>query len=454
MPQDLNRVRVEGIDWPNLLPVTRLFRAFRMAIHPAKLGLGLLLAVLLYLGGIGMDLAWGPQVFPTELRSYRTQTPAEHRDTMRLLRRGATDATERAGIFQTLLREELTAFDDLIRSALVPDFGFTAFLSGQEQTGVIGAILRMTTTIPGWLYHTHPGFLATYLLYTFLLLCLIGGAICRHAALHATVRRPPTLADAVVFAARRYHHLVLSPLTPLLLILAIGMLLALAGLLFNVPVLDIFGGLGFGLMLAGGAVIALLLIGLVAGFGLMFPAVAVEGADFFDAISRAYGYVIGRPWHWVFYNVVLTIYGAITYLFVGLIVFLTLAATKSFADLLVFREVAEGVSRLDAMIADPRLGTLIPEAGDAKVTLTWSGKAAAWLIAVWVRLLILLLPAFAFSFYFSAQTWVYLLMRRSADGIDYREVYLETDAENLAPQTPDKIERDTPAPPTADQEGA
>jgi len=442
MPNDLNRVRVEGLDWPNLLPVTRLFGAFRMAIHPAKLGLGLLLAVLLYLGGIGMDLAWGPRVFPTELRSYHTQSPEEHRQTMQLLREGATDHTERAGIFQTLLREELAAFDQLIRAALVPDFGFSAFLSGEEQSGVIGAILRMTMTIPGWLYHTHPVFLASYLLYAFLLLCLIGGAICRHAALHATVRQPPTLAGACVFAARRYHHLLLTPLTPVLLMLGVGVLIALGGFLFNVPVLDMLGGLGFGLMLAGGAVIALLLVGWVAGFGLMFPAVAVEGADFFDAISRAYGYIIGRPWHWLFYNIVLTIYGAITYLFVGLIVFLTLAATKSFADLLVFREAAEGVSRLDAMLPAPQLGTLVPEASPHAETLNWSGKASGWLIAVWVRLLILLLPAFAFSFYFSAQTWVYLLLRRSADGVDYREVFREPSPDAEAAHTPDKIDAD------------
>jgi len=442
MHNDLNRVRVEGLDWPNLLPVTRLFGAFRMAIHPAKLALGLLLAVLLYLGGLGMDLAWGPRVFPTELRSYRTQSPEAHRETMQLLRRGAGEATERAGIFETLMREQIAAFDQLIRSALTPDFGFAAFLSGEQQTGVIGAILRMTMTIPGWLYHTHPGFLATYLLYTFLLLCLIGGAICRHAALHATVCQPPTLAGACVFAARRYHHLLLTPLTPVLLMLGVGLLVAAGGLLFNLPVLDVVGGLGFGLMLAGGAVIALMLVGLIAGFGLMFPAVAVEGADFFDAISRAYGYIIGRPWHWLFYNIVLTIYGAITYLFVGLIVFLTLAATRSFADLLVFREAAEGISRLDAMLPAPRLGTLVPEASPHAQTLGGSGKASAWLIAVWVRLLILLLPAFAFSFYFSAQTWVYLLLRRSADGVDYREVYRQPSPDADAEQTPDKIDAD------------
>lgn len=443
MPHDLNRVRVEGIDWPNLVPVTRLFGSFRMAIHPAKLGLGLLLAVLLYLGGVGMDLAWGPRVLPTELRGDHAQSVEQHQQTMNYLRQSldADSPETRSGIFETLLREQLSAFDSMIRSALSLEFGFGAFLAGDAGDGVIGAVMHMTVTIPGWLYHTHPGFLATYLIYAFLLLCLLGGAMCRHAALQATVRQSPTLPASVMFAARRYHHLLLTPLTPVILIAVIALLLAVAGgVLFNVPVLDVLGGLGFGLMLLGGLAIAMLLVGLVAGFGLMFPAVAVEGADFFDAISRACGYVIGRPWRWLFYNAVMVVYGAITYLFVGLVVFLTLAATKTFADLFVFRDAAQGVSRLDAMLPDPRLGALVPQASPHAQELGASGKAAGWLIAVWVRLLILLLPAFAFSFYFSAQTWIYLLLRRSADGIDYDEVYRDTGGAEDADTTPDKLD--------------
>ena len=36
--------------------------------------------------------------------------------------------------------------------------------------------------------------------------------------------------------------------------------------------------------------------GTVGGFGLMYPTVAVEGSDSFDAISRSFSYVFARPW--------------------------------------------------------------------------------------------------------------------------------------------------------------
>ncbi len=446
--QDLNRVHVEGIDWAELVPVTRMFGAFRMAIHPSKLALGLLLTVLLYLGGLGLDVAFGPRVHDREVARYQTTTPEAYETfitewnkaaAQRQLAPGNPDP--RHGVFETLLQEELAAFDRMIGHAIQLELGLTAFLTGQPREGVLGAILYMIIVIPGWLYHTHPGFLAAYMAFAFLLTCILGGAISRHAALQATIKRPPTIVAAVAFAATRYVHLVLTPLAPVIVIAGIGLLMAVAGLVFfNVPVLDLFGGLGFGLLLLGGLVIALIVIGWFGASGLMFPAVAVEDADFFDAISRSFGYVIGRPWRWLFYNLFMVIYGALTYLFVGLVVFLTLWATKVAADLFVFREVAQGVSRLDAMMPDPRLGQLMTQPTDAMEELNWSGKAAGWLITVWVRLLVLLMPAFAVSFFFSAQTWVYLLLRRSADGIGFDEVYTEPVPEAAAQSTPDKVE--------------
>ena len=394
-----------------------------------------------------MDLMWGPSVLPNEVDAYENLSLEDYHTFLGQVElvsgrsrsefAGVTFETD--GIFKTLLQEELAAFDHFIDSALRLHFGFTAFVSG-ERSGVIGSLIKMVVVIPGWLYHTHPGFLAVYLLFAFLLVCIAGGAICRHAALEAGPRSPPTLVHAVSFAAKRYHWLALCPVIPLAIIFVIGLILAVVGLLFNVPVLDVLAGLGFGLMLFGGLVISLLLIGGTAASGLMFPAVAAEDADAFDAVSRSYGYVFARPWHWLFYNAVAAVYGALTYLLVGLVVFLALWATKTFADMFVFRDAVPGVSRLDAMLVDPRLGNLVPEVSPASDSLSATGQAAAWLIAVWVRLLILLLPAFAVSYFFSAQTWVYLLLRRSADGVDYDQVHRDAKPDAAATLSPDKIE--------------
>ena len=57
--------------------------------------------------------------------------------------------------------------------------------------------------------------------------------------------------------------------------------------------------------------------------------------------------------------------------------------------------------------------------------LSTSGRIAASLVLVWVWLFIGLLAAFAVSFYFSAHTWIYLLLRHSADGTEFDDVFVE-----------------------------
>src|SRR5690606_5540165 len=101
--------------------------------------------------------------------------------------------------------------------------------------------------------------------------------------------------------------------------------------------------------LLGGVAIALTLIGLVLGSSLLFPAMAVEGADAFDAISRAFNYLLGRPWRFLFYWATMLVYGAVTYLFVGLMVYFSLWTTKAFVGWWVFSDTPAGVNRFDAI---------------------------------------------------------------------------------------------------------
>ena len=63
----------------------------------------------------------------------------------------------------------------------------------------------------------------------------------------------------------------------------------------------------------------LVLLGTVGGFNLMYPTIAVEGSDSFDAISRTFSYVYARPWRMLFYTLVAIVYGALCYLFVRLL---------------------------------------------------------------------------------------------------------------------------------------
>ena len=62
----------------------------------------------------------------------------------------------------------------------------------------------------------------------------------------------------------------------------------------------------------------------------MFPAIAYEDSDFFDAISRSFSSVYAKPWRMGFYTLVAAVYGAVCYLFVRFFVFLLLWATYGF----------------------------------------------------------------------------------------------------------------------------
>lgn len=438
-------VRVESLDWPALVPAIHLFRSFRMAIQPGNLLLALLAVVMLYLGGAAMDLVWGGRVYDREFTTYQTRSPERFAQFLKLMQEADAELPVgsrpvRHGIFDTLVRQEAQAFQQLVVAATELNFGTAGLLStGAESSaltrrpGVFGALWTMTLTIPGWLLKAHPGFFVTYLLYALALLVVFGGAICRLCALEATRQVRISSFAALRFSARRSGWLALAPLLPLGVALLIGLLLALAGFLtFNWPLLDIVGGLFFGLLLLGGFIMAVLLLGLAVSGGLLMPAVCAEGADAFDAVSRAYNYTLGRPWRFLFYSAVALVYGAITYLFVALLIFLALFLTRSALDVGVFRSlpavteaVTVGPDRLDAILPAPVFGRLMPEMNWEALKASRSATITAWLVVVWCKLLVALLPAFALSYFFATQTWIYLLLRRAADGTPLDVVYLE-----------------------------
>lgn len=437
MPEQNQRVVLDGIDWHGTLPFLRLFRSFGMAINPGRLLLSLMLVLLLYFGGTAMDFAWGERVNPIEVRKYERSDAQEYSTWLEGVRPDAqTDY-----IFKTLVDRQVAAFEQLVASATALDFGVADLAAGKgtESGGVIGALAAMVVHIPGWLYATHPGFLVVYLLYAFALTTLIGGAICRVAALDACLSEHTSAFAALRFGLDHWVQIMLAPLIPLGLVVVIKIVLAVVGwVFFNLMGLEVIGGVIYGLLLLLGFLATMLLIGLTLGVNLLTPAIAVEATDAFDAVSRAYNYVVGRFWRYLFYTAVLIVYGAVTYLLVGLVVFGTIWLTRNFLAAGAISEVADGVTRLDTVVPEPQFGQLLSEADWDQ--LDKSGTVTAVLVSVWNRLLIAILPAFAVSYYFNAQTWVYLLLRRSADLVEFDEVYVEPDPDDQNTSAGDKIE--------------
>ena len=122
-------------------------------------------------------------------------------------------------------------------------------------------------------------------------------AICRNSFRNVARDEQIPLKTALTFARRKFVGFLSAPLLPVLLIVVIGAMLFVGGLVLSVPVLgEVLGGLLMVLALVGGAIIALVLVGVAGGGGLLWPTVAVEGSDGFDAMSRSYSYFYSRPW--------------------------------------------------------------------------------------------------------------------------------------------------------------
>jgi len=443
MSESPHSVRVQEIDWTTLLPITRIFRSFRMAIHPPKLVVALMMVVLLYGSGRLLDVAWGPQVLPNEIAEYRVQ-PLDGYHQWREAN-SEVAAESRRPIFATLLNYKLARLNTLAASAASLDFGLEGLINERYRRDTVVGAVRDLFVLPGWMWQTHRVFFLISAIITLLLWAVFGGTISRMAALESARDHPISTIESVRFAVGRFVWFALTPVVPLLVVAGVAVALALGGLVFfNLPGLDIVGGLLFILALVGGLVIALILIGLALAIHLIYPAIAVEGTDGFDALARSYNYVVGRLWRTLLYQAVALVYGAITYLFVGAVIFATLVATHRFVGWGVMATTGDDgqTNRFDAIMPAPGVGNLAYMPDFA--ALDFSGKAAAVLVMVWSYLLIALVAAYAISFYFSVSTHIYLLLRRAADGTEFDDVYIDPVEEQLVaphpPAAPEKVE--------------
>ncbi|MEM9418038.1 MAG: hypothetical protein AAGA25_03145 [Planctomycetota bacterium] len=386
MPDSAHRVRLEGVDFSTAFPTLRLFESFRMALQPSKILLGLLMLLLIYFGGVGLDFIWGEQ-------------------------EGDSGQTYR--IFESTLNLELAYFHALINSAASFDLGLAALSSpAAGSPGMIGALHSMIVEAPAKVWNQHPVFFVILVSYVLIVKMVLGGAIARLAATQACAGQTVGLFETTRFTGPRVVWFVVSPLIPLFIAGVIWLVMAVAGwVLFNLPGLNVVGGLLFWLMLFGGFVAACCVIFAALGSGMLPSALAVEGTDAFDVVSRVFTFLLYRPIRYLILTAVMLVYGAFTYLIVGLIVFLTLWFTRSAAGI--------WVDGFDQLLPAAQLGQPLGELDTEG--LSSSEKATSWLIRVWSALLFGVSIAYAASYFFTAQTWLYLLLRRDVDGTDFAE---------------------------------
>ncbi len=262
---------------------------------------------------------------------------------------------------------------------------------------------------------------------------LFGGAIHRIAALHFGRDQKISIGQALRFSAGKFPSFYFAPLIPLGIIFVIGAFIAAGGLLFGSWGGGVVMGLLLPLALIGGLLIAFLLVGLGGGGALMYPTIAVESSDSFDAIGRSYSYVYGRPWRAAFYSLIATVYGVICYLFVRFCAYLTLAATHWFVGAGVWgggQTLSPTADKLDVLWPAPTFDNLMANAPSA--AMGGIEPVGAWLIWFWTMFVAATVLAFLLSFFASATTSIYFLLRRRIDATDLDDVYVDEPMDELA----------------------
>jgi len=389
----------------------KIFQTFRMAIQPSKLIIAFLAVTSIYLAGSIMDFSntvrakhkQGPQgkVTQTELDIYMINP-----DLLEAFIKSADKTGERTGVFSTLWHFGSKKYHD----ALDRLFAF-------DLPDVMANIRDYFKALT-WAVNEHPVYCTIFFLIQLVVFSIAGGAICRISALQFAQDEKPGLTEAIRFSINKFTSLVTSPLLPMVIIIIIGLFISLLGLIGNIRwVGDLMVAIFMLLALFAGAVLALGSIGTVAGFSLMFPAVAYDGSDCLDAISRSFSYVYARPWRMGFYTAIAAVYGSLCYIFVRFFAFLLIWCTHLFLQL----GILGNNKKLTTIWPAPTFPNLVvlPDLSAAN----WSEKFAAVVVYLLLVAVVVLVVSFIISFYFTANTIIYSLMRKKVDNIDLKDVY-------------------------------
>jgi len=387
----------------------KIFQSFRIAIHYKNLIIAFLAVAVICLAGWIMDFSktvvaiTGPQgrIIETELQIYMTNP-----DQLESYIEDARENSERTGVFSTLWRFAAGRFHDALNCL----FAFNI-------PGVVLSIADYFRAVT-WVVKYHLLYCIIFAAIKLIVIAIAGGAICRIAALQFARDEKPGLLEALRFSTNKFTSFVTAPLAPVGIIIFIGFFIFLLGLIGNIPWAgEVIMGIFMVLALIAGALMAVVSIGAVAGFNLMFPAVAYDGSDCFDAVSRAFSYVYAKPWRMIFYTAIAAVYGAICYIFVRFFAFLMLWITHRSLQL----GVLGGNKKLTAIWSGPSLTNLVDPPDLAAAN--WSQTVAAVLVYLLLLAVVVLVVSFILSFYFSANTIIYSLMRNKVDNTALDDIY-------------------------------
>jgi len=238
-------------------------------------------------------------------------------------------------------------------------------------------------------------------------------AITRRVAVEFAGAEEIGLRETFAFASREFRTTCAAPLIALVGIGLLWLMGSTIGWIGNIPGIgEPIAALLWGVQFLFGVILALILLGVAVAWPLMVAAHSAEGTDAFDALNRAYNYVFVRPWYSLWLLTVTIFYGSVVlYFLTGLV----------------------GVSlHLTEWMGGPHVNPGSSFAAE--------GSVAAAIGQFWSRGLASVLHAFIYSFFWTAVTISYFLLRKSVDAYPLNRVHrpspaTEANQEPLDPNT-------------------
>ncbi len=350
------------------LPWLHLFRTFRIAIGVRALVLGMAAALLIDMGGQLI------QKLPF-----------------------AAEAISLDGSMQSLTRMSSQEY------AVHPySLGVNPVetLQTSAQHGEVVVRPLWTLVVPGsMLFQRGNSWAMTAMAWSHLLWALIvwgvfGVAISRMAAVRFAVDKSVRSRESLRFSLGKLPASVGAPLMPLVGVGCLWLVCLAVGLVGRIPMVGpIVVGVMWWLPMLLATVMTLTLLGLAAGWPLMLNSIGTEDADSFDAFSRAYSYLFSRPWYALWLMILALVYGSLLLTFVATVIKLLMPlATWS---------VASGMG-------DEQTRALLLGTGE-------DGNFATSVVSFWQQVAGLGLVGFVTSYFWTATTVIYFLLRKSVD---------------------------------------
>lgn len=404
-------IRFEAIPWRRIFPWLHLTRAFWIAIDLRKLLLAAVALLLTSLGSLVVDqLPFGqPNTSPDFQGNWPWQwelgyeLPSRHPDLPGSALSEFRGVLDHPGVTLTHALSNWQIVLHPLRAISEPCARL--FRGSSTWSEIADAITRLLWGLVVW--------------------SIFGGAIGRIAAVQFARDQQVGLRSALKFSLSRFFGYLSAPLLPLSGVALLWGLCVIGGWLGRIPgdVGDAILGVLWGLELVFGLIMAVILIGVAAGWPLMFATIGVEGTDGFDGLSRMYNYVFERPLYYLWQSGLSLLFGSGSIFFVWMM-------TQLLVHLAIwgvswghgYEETVALVSGAPPMTAGGLYSGLFRD-------ITPTTNIGSQLIYAWMCLLATLVMGFVYSYFWTSATIIYFTLRRSVDANDVDEVYLEDEAE-------------------------